>query len=112
MSTKMSSFVTVGPFHTRFHGRAGFTVHVERPEIGRRYFLVTRDDLPEYEKPMTITSQYDYLLLSLSYEVSKVLQLGREPFVQVDGGVWYFGDRAGRWNIYGVRSGSEGPAGG
>ena len=101
----------IGPFHRRFHGRPGFTVHVEKPEIGRRYFLVTRDTLSEYENATTITARYDYLLLSLAYEVAKVLQLGREPFVQVDGGVSYFGDGAGHWNVYGVRSGDEGAAG-
>ena len=101
----------VGPFHERFHGRTGFTVHAEAPDGGDDYVLVTRKNLPDYEKVMTMTSRQEYLLLALAHKVAKVVQFGREPFVQVDGGVSYDSGRPVRWNIYDMQRPNAGMEG-
>ena len=78
-----------------------FTVYATPPAAGQPYYFVSQEELPEQRKATTITSRRDYRFLAATSLVASILQLRREPFWQVDGGVrWLHKGRPYVWTIY------------
>ncbi len=90
----------VGDFFAYFHGM-GFATHVEPPEPPRPYYYVTQRELPNREKAATIAGRREYRVLAAAKSVASVLQLRREPFVLLDGGMGWWPELGPYvWNIY------------
>ena len=90
----------VGDFFAHFHGM-NFTTHVEPPEPPRPYYYVTQQELPNRQKAATISARREYGFLAAAKSVASTLQLRREPFALLDGGMGWWPELGPyAWNIY------------